>query len=255
MLLSGPMAWAGGISLSLIKWAEWVALSLLPILTAVRTQYSRPTQPAGLGEFILLAIHDRYVLAVGILSVIVIIAKASEVLIGSAAKMRVKAVLDTLDQACFGEIPEGERYYNRITLFKAKWGKTLLKAYCRAGTQYQRGIQPFRIHDNQENQNEGVTGQAWFRNATVAVDHLPECKVPCSPTDPTCQEYARRGFIPLAKVRRVRVRSLSLVATPVRNLKGDKWGVLVVDMRKPEGLDPTKKTLVTSLAAALGKIL
>jgi len=105
----------------------------------------------------------------------------------------VKAVLDALEEACFNTVAPGERYFNRVTIFKASWFGRKLKPYCRAGDRYQHGISSFRINNDDEAQNEGLAGQAWFRNATVTVGDLPALPNPWSDADPNCQAYARLG--------------------------------------------------------------
>src|SRR5205807_9690287 len=119
------------------------------------------------------ALHEWYAFCVGILGLLGLVGKLLQELLGAEHKGRIKAVLDSVDEACFRDAPEGERYANRVTLFKTNWWGTKLKAYCRSGTAYQRGIRPLSIDESQENANQGVGGQAWFRNTTIVVDGLP----------------------------------------------------------------------------------
>src|SRR5262249_29846868 len=146
--------------------------------------------------------------------------RAIQELINPESKVRMKAPLDAFFEAYFAGVPEGERYNNRITLFRANRSKDLLKPYCRSGTQYQRGIQSLKINSDKEDGNEGIAGQAWFRNATVSPPALPECPNPWSDEDPVCQDYANRGLLNNSKAARLHVKSRSLVATPVRDFKG-----------------------------------
>ncbi len=166
-----------------------------------------------------------------------------------------KATLDGFFEAYFADMTESERYDSRITLFRANRSKHLLKPYCRSGTQSQRGIQPLKIDSDHEEGNEGIAGQAWFRNVTVSPPPLPECPNPWSDQDVACQDYARHGVLSHSKAARLHVKSRSLVATPVRDCKGNQWGVLVLDSRTPDGIDPQKEPLVKAFAATLGKVL
>lgn len=235
--------------------AEWIALGLIPVLTAIRVQFGPTDPPRDLTGFLLKALHEWYAFSIFGLGTIGLLGKVLQEVLGAEAKGRIKAVLDTLDEACFHDVPEGERYENRVTLFKANWWTTKLKPYGRSGTVYQRGIQSLSIHDSDQDANEGVGGQAWFRNSTVAAYELPDCAVPCSNTEATCLEYARRGLLPIDKTRKVRVRSRSLLATPVRDFRGRKWGVLVLDSRKPDSFTADQEGLVRSFAGALGKMV
>ena len=54
-------------------------------------------------------------------------------------------------------------FHHRATLFKVNLRETKLKFFCRSGTQYQRKVQPFQIDNDNEGQNEGIAGQAWFK--------------------------------------------------------------------------------------------
>ena len=202
--------------------------------------------------------HDvvaAYVPLVAFFSLMALAGKGAQAFLGAESKSRVKAVLDALEEACFNTVPPGDRYYNRGTLFKAVWFGTRLKPYCRAGDRYQRGIQSFRIDNNDEDRNEGLAGQAWFRNATVIVNDLPACPNPWSNDDASCQAYAHRGLLTPQKAERLHVKSRSILATPVRNFKGSRWGVLVLDSRLPDTFGAEREALVTSFATALSKML
>lgn len=63
--------------------------------------------------------------------------------------------------------------------------------------------------------------------------------------------------MPLSKTKRLNVKSRSIAATPIRNLDGKRWGVLVVDSRNPDDfLDNSKnKELFESIAATIEKLL
>ena len=113
----------------------------------------------------------------------------------------------------------------------------------------------FKINNNDETKNEGLAGQAWFRNATASVGDLPECPNPWSDADARCQAYAKAGLLTAKKAGRLKVRSRSLLATPVRNFKGNQWGVLVLDSRLPNTFGPERQAAVTSFATVLSKML
>jgi hypothetical protein len=142
-----------------------------------------------------------------------------------------------------------------VTIYKAVWFSKWLKPYCRAGDRYQRSISWFKINNDDETRNEGLAGQAWFRNATVTVGDLPECPNPWSDSDARCQAYAQHGLLTPAKAGRLKVKSRSLLATPVRNFKGNQWGVLVLDSRVPDTFNAERQASVTSFATVLSKML
>jgi hypothetical protein len=239
------------------KWAEWIALALLLIVTAVKAA-GPPTQPLNTLEMLQRDIIHWYVPIVAARSILAAAGRVGQWWFGAENKRRVKAVLDALDEACCRQQPEAERYYNRITLFKANRRKTRLVPYCRAGEQYQRGIQPFAIHDSDQEANEGMAGQAWFRAVTVTVNDLPavpEKAEDWSGANEACKQYVRAGFLSHAKAARLRVKSRSILATPVRDFRGTKWGTLVLDCRNPGIINERIKDLAESTARVLGKML
>ncbi len=165
------------------------------------------------------------------------------------SKASYKSALDILRDALFKNMPPDEMFHHRATLFKANRRETKLKFFCRSGTQYQKKVQPFKINNDNEKENEGIAGQAWFKNATLNYPNLPEWR--------DDDKYANSGHLPLDKVKKLNVKSRSIVATPIRNLDGKRWGVLVVDSRNPnEFLDKTQQNdLFESIAATIGKLL
>jgi len=238
------------------KLIEWVALGLIPIFTAVRTNYPlAAAEPHRLWQFIHQEFLELFLLLIIVLTLIVIAAKFAQEYLNPESKLRLKAALDLLLDVYFSGVPPNERYFNRATLFKANNGHSKLKPYCRSGTQYQTDIQPLAISDDDEGHNEGIAGQAWFRNANAGTTNLPECPNPWSDNDSSCQSYARQGLLPMQKAMRLHVKSRSLLATPVRNFRGEKWGVLVLDSRNPDGIDAAKEHLVLFFASTVGKLL
>lgn len=238
------------------KITEWIALGLIPILSALRAYY--PTvaaKPTNLPEYLHQAFTEWFLTLIIVLALVGVLAKLIQEHFNPESKKRLKAALDLLLDAYFTGVPEKDRYLNRATLFKANTGHSKLQPFCRSGTQYHRGIQPLLIDDNKEAGNEGVAGQAWFRNATVSIPDLPDCPNPWSARNLACADYARKGLLPMNKAETLHVKSRSLLATPVRNFKGEQWGILVLDSRKPDSIAQDKEHLVTLFASALGKML
>src|SRR5437016_3049950 len=115
----------GSRRLLVAKWAEWIGLAMLPILTAIRSVGAPESPTSSLG----MLYHDilqAYVPLVALFSIAALAGKAGQAFLGAESKIRVKAILDALEEACFNTVPRGERYYNRVTLFKASWMKTKL---------------------------------------------------------------------------------------------------------------------------------
>jgi hypothetical protein len=240
--------------LLIAKWAEWIGLGLLPVLSAIKT-VGAPVPPTTLLQMLYHEVVEAYVGLVFGASVLALAGKAGQAILGAESKARVKAVLNALEDSCFNTVAPGERYFNRVTIFKAVWFGTKLKAYCRAGDRYQRDISSFKISNDDEAKNEGLAGQAWFRNATVIVGDLPECPNPWTDANARCQDYAHRGLLTAKKAGQLKVKSRSILATPVRNFKGNQWGVLVLDSRQPDAFGAERQASVTSVATVLSKML
>lgn len=173
------------------------------------------------------------------------------------SKAPYKSALDILRNALFKNMPPDEMFHHRATLFKANRRETKLKFFCRSGTQYQRKVQTFQINNDNEMQNEGIAGQAWFKDATLNYSDLPEIPSQWRDDDDSCKEYAKAGHLPLSKAKLLNVKSRSIAATPIRNLEGKRWGVLVVDSRNPDDFlsKSENKELFESIAATIEKLL
>lgn len=235
--------------------AEWAALAGIPILTALRTHFPAPQTPTDLAQFLLLTLHANYAGAVVALALMGLVGRVAQHLLGAERKNRIKAVLDTLDEALFRDVPGEARYQNRATLFRANYRQTRLKLYCRAGTWYQAARPQLAIDGNNEQRNQGVGGQAWFRNTMLDVWDLPDCPVPCVATNQTCVDYAARGFMDLERTAKLHVRSRSLLAVVVRDSAGRKWGALCVDRRDPLRFSAEQRALTSAFATAIGKMV
>jgi hypothetical protein len=246
---------SGSLRVLAAKVVERAVLALIPILTAIRLQFPATAPAKTLPQFLLLSLHAHYAVVVGLLAVAGLVADIAKEVLSAERKGRIKAVVDGLEEALFRDVPDDERYENRVTLFRADWRQSTLKTYCRSGTIYQRRRPKLRIHDNDQARNEGVGGQAWFRNTTVAAEALPDCATPCVAGNPDCQTYGVRGFMTIARAAKLRVKSRSLLATPVRDLRGKKWGVLVIDTRKPDAFTALQRTLASAFASAIGKMV
>lgn len=240
----------------ILQIAEWGTLAALPILSALRSiepkQHSEPLR--SILEFLI----DRFLLFLFSFALAALALKIINQLVVEkyfANRSEIKRVLDSLHKNYFQDVPQGESFKHRVTLFKARrryfTGKpSYLEIFTRSGTAYQQSKTWFPIDDEDEAANEGVVGRAWFTNAQCNVTDLPlwpEVPNPNPEDDPTCQEYARKGLTSVARVSKLTIKSRSLTATVVRMQSGQRWGILVLDSREPNGIatDPQKQALVT----------
>ncbi len=243
-----------GLLLSGARWTKRIAAVLVTIFTVWRETH--PSTAGARARDVLWSLYLEWHLAViAVLAVASLVAEFVEERVRAGDRTKLRNMLDTLHAVSLAGVPENERHRNRVTLFKANRQQTLLEPFCRSGTQYQRRIQSFTISDDAEGDNEGIAGKAWCENATAVRTHLPDCPTPCQPGNDRCEQYATEGLLPIEKAARLNVRSRSILATPVRDSRGNRWGVLVLESRRPDGIDDAKMPLVTSMAAAIGQML
>lgn len=242
-----------GKRLATARFIEYAAPVLIVIVNTLTKAYPVAAFPSTrLRDLLLKTLLDFNVWIVVLLGGLIVAAKGMQDYFSQADITRLKNMTDSVHASYFVGVPEGERYHNRVTVFKANRKRTMLTAVCRSGTQFPRGTQPLGISDDAEAANEGIAGWAWFTDSTATRLNLPECPTPCVAGDATCERYAREGRMPIEKARKLHVRSLSLLATPIRDRSGHRWGVLVLDSRRPDGIDATKEAIITSMAAAMG---
>jgi len=256
------------------QWAEWIAAAFLAIFAVLRTLHletlSHPITRATVQE-----IHDHQVPIVFVLAFGVLAAKATQAAMErwTTNHRAIKAVLDAAHKTVFADVKPEQHYEHRVTLFRGrrhlrdlpvnlwewrseegrKWPWSL-RMYCRSGTSYQHPSARLLIDDEDEKQNEGVAGKAWFNNAYFTVTGLPEWSETCSGNpshEPVCRDYAKLGLMTPERVHSVRVKSRSLSAHVVRTRSGVRWGVLVFDSRQPERLDTAEKKPIMELSAYL----
>jgi hypothetical protein len=240
--------------LAIAKWVTWLGPGAIALLSLLREQY--PTATGGRIRDLLWGQYlDWHIWVVVGITLAIVAAKAGQEYLEATDVARLKRMLDTMHATYFSGVPESERYHNRVTLFRANRNRTLLLAVCRSGSQFQRNIQPLAISDDVEVANEGVAGLAWFTDSTVMRAQLPAPPESWDAEDPACQEYASQGLMPIDKAGRLNVRSRSILATPIRDSKGTRWGVLVLDSRAPDGVDPNKQPMATAFAAAISNML
>jgi hypothetical protein len=255
-----------GVVRRLFHITEWVLLASVPVLAGIRSvnpaTYEDPLKA------IIIFLANRPLSFLFWISIAGIFFKfINQEVIGKYVQNRqeIKKILDSLHEIYFQSVPKEELFKHRTTLFKAYRSlltrrRNHLKIFERSGTAYLGSKTCFRIDDNREDINEGIAGRAWFINAKCTVNDLPEWPEMGSTgpqQNPTCFEYAKRGFVSIERAGQLTVKSRSFIATVVRNREGDRWGVLILDSRDPDGITdaPDRTALVTLGAALLTRML
>jgi hypothetical protein len=134
------------------------------------------------------------------------------------------------------------RHFHRITLYRYAWHWCFrglpwsgwLVPVARSGHTSRSGLPTFKAPINKPDDAEGIAGQAWVNWGTVTLSDLPDMHEN-TPSDESVAEYARQAWVSEKWLRRRigtsgRSNARSFLGIPV-DVKGKKWGVLVVDSR------------------------
>jgi hypothetical protein len=131
----------------------------------------------------------------------------------------------------------------RVTLFKPMAWKKLcfekpiiqrfLKFYARSGGTYPKSKVKWSITHSENERFDGITGFAWVNDFVVAYDDLPDYTI-----EP--KQYCVLTHITEEKAKKVRWHARSFRATVLKNKKGEKVGVLMMESVHPEGLKQIK---------------
>jgi hypothetical protein len=149
-------------------------------------------------------------------------------------------------------------HLHRVTLFKFSrfptnrfrfwaYGRWLVPVE-RSGATTRLNVSSFHVPDDGEHV-EGVAGQAWARSEgeVFMTDALPE--VSTASSDDELENYAKKAFVSVewVKNRLKDGKPLARRLCGVRlELKGNPWGVLVVDSRLPEKIDRVEEAFKLS---------
>lgn len=181
--------------------------------------------------------------------------------IGAPSIWRViRDVLDQFRSELFNDATDDPVHEHRVTLFKYQrwhwcWRKWPWRGWLlpveRSGHTTQRTNIAFMAPDEADGV-EGVAGMTWARRQVVHVKELPDLSVDFS--DAAVRDYATRSWMPEWIVRERKPRARALVGIPVE-VKGDLWGVVVVDSRKTVIRQQDVKKHYKLVARFLGKTL
>lgn len=74
-----------------------------------------------------------------------------------------------------------------------------------------------------------------------------------NPNDQSCKDYCEKGYVSYQTALNLDVQSRSVVAVVVRNKAGERWGVLVLDSREPNGtsLSHSRRAMINLVGQVL----
>jgi hypothetical protein len=173
------------------------------------------------------------------------------------ARRVVLRILESLHDQYFSKALDTERHHHRVTLFVCQPGNKQgdarrLIIYARSGP-YEQSTAHFSVDDNRPEACEGVVGQIWFFDMLYTPHPLPAW--PDSEHDQTGHEnYAQPGFLTRDKARTLNVKARTFSGVTVW-VRGEKWGVLLLDSRGTALITKRKEYVVERFGELLGKIL
>jgi|ERR1700674_306058 len=178
----------------------------------------------------------------------------------------IQSILNRLQEETFKEENDtGEPLHDhRVTIFKHcrrlfRLGGWLVPV-ARSGHITQGTEIIFRAGDN-PTKLEGIAGRAWALASAVVVEDLPDLNHRSSPAtwEKSIEEYSTRTFVTSEWLRRRlsqgKPLALSYYGIHVE-VRGAKWGVLVIDSKKPKAkVGPADLTRYRFVAGLLEKVL
>jgi len=166
----------------------------------------------------------------------------------------IRAILDAVHEEYYPEVDRALKYRHRVTLFRCNrlWRNLFrhpyLVVYVRHGP-HPRSRTVFRVDDH-EGACEGIAGRIWYIDGEFTKPNLG----PWSEDPAQQQQYAAAGFLSAEKARTLNVKARACTGSTVR-VRGEKWGVLLLDSVTTGQMSEQKEPIVRRYAALLGKAL
>ncbi|SFB80293.1 hypothetical protein SAMN05660443_0223 [Marinospirillum celere] len=190
---------------------------------------------------------------------------------------KIKFILDEYQDRAFNNDENDSQDHHRVTLFKFKekcwfckrwncisffskeWAhhfrSDFLVPVLRSGHQSQKTKTSFLVPDSSD-ECEGVAGKAWANVNSVIVPNLPLVKKRMKKNDKA--DYANNTYSDQKMIDHYinidRKMPRSIAAIPVM-VKNEPWGVLVLDSRRPDGVDENSVLNFTLTVSLIGHLL
>jgi hypothetical protein len=172
----------------------------------------------------------------------------------------VHVILDQLRNSALQFNPQDPIHYHRVTLFKRVqwlWCRKFwpwdgwLVAVERSGHTTRNRVSFFRAPDEAD-KAEGIAGRVWASDATFKTENLPDISEVSPEAD--VKVYADRANISVETVRKRLPKARSIGGFPIE-VKGKRWGVLILDSRNPQAITELGEAMLTPMGKTLSKLL
>jgi len=151
-----------------------------------------------------------------------------------SSKALLKNFLDYVHKKYFPHPFGGLDPQCRVTLFApGSIRRSTLGVRARSGGLCMTSRVRWSIKKSEAENYHGIAGHAWALGIFVAIDGLPNYDT-CSPSEQ--QRYLRETFITGREVSKLHWKARSFRGLAVKNQRGEKTGVLMMESKQPNGL-------------------
>jgi hypothetical protein len=151
-----------------------------------------------------------------------------------SSKAVLKKFLDYLHRKYFPHPTGGLAPLCRVTLLTpGSIRRRTLGVKARSGGLHMTSRVRWNIKRSEEEKFHGVAGYSWALGIFVGIDGLPEYDT-CSPAEKL--KYLRETFIAEKEASKLHWRARSFRSLAVKNQRGEKIGVLMMESKLPQGL-------------------
>jgi len=213
------------------KIGKYVLTALLASWTAIYTWATSYPDPKP--WHILALLSFRIWVPIGAALLIVVLEIYLEVKY-QASRTVLKKFLDHLHKKYFPHPTGGLNPFCRVTLFTpGSIRRKSLGVRSRSGGFRRTSKVRWSIKRSEAEDFHGIAGYAWALGIFVPIDGLPDYDN-CSPEEKV--RYLRETFATEKEVSRLHWKARSYRGLVVKNQRGDKIGVLMMESRQPDGL-------------------
>jgi hypothetical protein len=182
-----------------------------------------------------------------IIAVIIILLYIYKLIKDDLSKATVLRFLNLLHKKHFPHPDGGLHPGYRVTIFRPRTfrqpciGRPIfqkfLKFYARSGGTHPNSRVKWSITASEAERFDGITGFAWVNDFVVALDDLPDYNIDTN-------DYCKLTYITGKKAKRVNWHARSFRAVVMKNSKGEKVGIIMMESVQPNGLQKiTSRTL------------
>jgi hypothetical protein len=188
-----------------------------------------------------------------ILAALLIVNEIWDLISQNLSRDILKKFLDHLHRKHFPNPDGGSRPEFRLTLFTPGYLKrNHLVVRSRSGGMLLTSRVKWSIKKSEAGEYDGLAGYSWATEIFVPLHDLPDYDA-CSEEEKA--EYRRKTYISAKKINKLHWKARSYCSLIVKNQRGKKVGVLMMESKLPDGLKDIKATTLNTEAEYLQFVL